>query len=424
VGALVGKLTAINTVGAVFGSLVAGYVLLPALGSERSLLVVAGCFGVGAAYATLTLETRLEPSLKLVGVALALAIVLPRWDLGRLTAGTNVYFDGAQKTDELLMLREDVQGGVTSVAQADGVRTLYTNGKFQGNTGWEMNAQRYFAHYPSLFVPRFEQALVIGLGTGTTTGTLAAYPWRNIEVVEISPAIVDAAQRYFAEVNDHVLADRRVELVIADGRNHLLLTDKQYDLVSIELSSIWFAGASSLYSSEFYELVSERLAPGGVLQQWVQLHHILPRDFATILHTMRERFEHMVLFFGGGQGILVASQRPLQASQSRAERFERDPRLWRTIPEVRDASGNTTRRGLFSLLNDALVANEGLDAYVSQVARKAGEPVASLVSTDDNLYLEYATPRGNVLDWSARDELIQEILRFRSQTQVDILRAK
>jgi spermidine synthase len=170
--------------------------------------------------------------------------------------------------------------------------------------------------------------------------------------------------------------------------------------------------------------VSERLAPGGVLQQWVQLHHILPRDFATILHTMRERFEHMVLFFGGGQGILVASQRPLQASQSRAERFERDPRLWRTIPEVRDASGNTTRRGLFSLLNDALVANEGLDAYVSQVARKAGEPVASLVSTDDNLYLEYATPRGNVLDWSARDELIQEILRFRSQTQVDILRAK
>src|SRR5690606_9812920 len=139
----------------------------------------------------------------------------------------------------LLMLREDVQGGVTSVAEADGVRTLYTNGKFQGNTGWEMNAQRYFAHYPSLFVPRFEQALVIGLGTGTTTGTLAAYPWKEIEVVEISPAIIEAAADYFGEVNAHALSDPRVEMIVADGRNHLLLTDKRYDLISIELSSIW-----------------------------------------------------------------------------------------------------------------------------------------------------------------------------------------
>lgn len=70
----------------------------------------------------------------------------------------------------MLMLREDVHGGVTTVTDTQGVRTLYTNGKFQGNTGLEMNAQRFFAHYPALFVKDYRDLLVIGLGTGTTLG--------------------------------------------------------------------------------------------------------------------------------------------------------------------------------------------------------------------------------------------------------------
>ncbi len=71
-----------------------------------------------------------------------------RWDLARLTSGSNVYFDGYHAPDKILMMREDVHGGVTTVTDTGGVRTLLTNGKFQGNTGWEMNAQRFFAHYP------------------------------------------------------------------------------------------------------------------------------------------------------------------------------------------------------------------------------------------------------------------------------------
>ncbi len=422
VGLFVGRLTAINTVGAVVGSLVAGYLLLPELGSEHSLVFIAACFGVAAAYACWALAQRWKLVGWLAGTAAALAVILPGWDLSRLTAGTNVYFDGAQPTDELLMLREDVQGGVTSVAEANGVRTLYTNGKFQGNTGWEMNAQRYFAHYPSLFVPRFEQALVIGLGTGTTAGTLATYPWKRIEIAEISPAIAEAASTYFGDVNHHVLSDPRVDLVFADGRNHLMLTEQRYDLISIELSSIWFAGAASLYSSEFYDLVVDHLSEGGILQQWVQLHHITPRCFATLLGTVRAHFAHLALFYGGGQGVLVASQKPLRASEQRALRLESKPRISATLPEVRTQRG-TKRRRLYSLVGDVLLMNQDLDRYLQETAAKAGEPVGSLVSTDDNLYLEYATPRGNVLPWSAREDLVRELTRFRTQAVTARLRS-
>jgi len=423
VGALVGRLTAVNTLGAVLGSLGAGYWLLPVLGSEKALLFVALCFaGLGLGTA-IVLGVPRRPVLWVTGLALVAALALPRWNLAKLTAGTNVYFSGAQPAERILMLHEDVQGGVTSVAEANGVRTLYTNGKFQGNTGWEMNAQRYFAHYPTLFTPRFDHALVIGLGTGTTTGTMIAYPWRSLEVVEISPSIVNAAREYFGDVNHHALDDPRVHLVIADGRNHLMLTDRRYDLITIELSSIWFAGASSLYNSEFYDLVADRLAPGGVLQQWVQLHHVTERDFATILHTIRSHFPHMALYYGGGQGIVVASREPLRASQARAARFQRDPRVQPTLPEAIEPGGTVVRRELASLVDDVLLVDADLDRFLESAARKADlSGVEALVSNDDNLYLEYATPRGNVLPWSARDELVRTLSSFRRQELVDALK--
>lgn len=422
VGALVGRLTAVNTVGAVLGSLAAGYLLLPVFGSERSLLVVACCFGALALYTARTLDNPQLRVGKLLAVALGASLILPSWNLTKLTAGTNVYFSGAQPADTILMLHEDVQGGVTSVAEANGVRTLYTNGKFQGNTGWEMNAQRYFAHYPTLFAPRFDRALVIGLGTGTTTGTLTAYPWKRIDLVEISEAIVQASRQYFSEVNDHALDDPRVNLVIDDGRNYLMLNHAKYDVITIELSSIWFAGASSLYSSEFYDLLADRLSPGGVLQQWVQLHHITPRDFATILHTVRRHFPAMALYYGGGQGIILASREPLRASESRALAFERDPRVARTLPLAQVAGGQIEKRRLYSLVDDALIVNEDLDEFLESIARAADEPVDALVSNDDNLYLEYATPRGNVLPWSAREELVEQIVQFRRPERVQALK--
>ncbi len=183
VSSWVGRLTAVNTVGAVAGSLLTGYFALPALGSQRLLGASAMIFAF-AAVATALVQS--EKSRRFAGHCLSATrgcscSCAPRWDLGSLTSGANVYFDMERPPDEILMVEEDVYGGVTTVVRRDQVTTLYTNGKFQGNTGWEMNAQRFFAHYPQLFVDHFDKALVIGLGTGTTLGAIAGYPWQSIE---------------------------------------------------------------------------------------------------------------------------------------------------------------------------------------------------------------------------------------------------
>jgi spermidine synthase len=414
VGRLVGRLTAVNTIGAVIGSLVTGYVVLPWLGSQRALLFTALAFvvaGMLSAGKTPLLKPKL---LACVGLGAVAAAFAPRWDLARLTSGSNVYFDGGMPPDQILMMEEDVHGGVTTVTRSQGVTTLLTNGKFQGNDGWEMDAQRLFAHYPSLFVERWDRALVIGLGTGTTLGTLAAYPWQNLDVVEISPAIVQAARRYFLAQNQGALDDPRVNLTLADGRNHLLIVDRRYDLIGIELSSIWFAGAASLYSREFYALVHRRLRPGGIFQQWVQLHHITPTDFASVLGTLRAEFPHVALFFGGGQGVLVASDRPLSASAARLASLEQRPRVRAVLPPG---------KRLISLLDDVLVVGAGLDRFVAESARAAGVTPSEMISTDDNLSLEFSTPRGNVLPWSTLDDLVARLLHHRDQQAVERLRA-
>jgi spermidine synthase len=412
-GGWVGRLTAINTIGAVFGALATGYVILPWLGSQSSLIAVGlgFCASGAAALAWASPRTR-TVAFDGAGVALGCAELGPRWDLAELTSGANVYFEGPKTTQKLVSIREDVHGGVTTVALADDVYTLYTNGKFQGNTGWEMNAQRFFAHYPSIFVKHFDDTLVIGLGTGTTLGTLATYPWKHIQVAEISPAIVAAARSYFQVPNRGAIDDPRVTLTHADGRNFLLLSEQKYDLISMELSSIWFAGASNLYSDEFYKLVAAHLKPGAVFQQWVQLHHIYKRDFAIIVHTLRRNFPHVALFYGGGQGILVASFEPLRASLARLQALQQRPQVHEVLPYG---------RALEALVDDVLVLDEGIDSFLTASAREAGESLAGWVSTDENTYLEYATPRGNVLPWAAREALVAELRGYRDPLAIEAL---
>ena len=386
----VGRLTVANTLGTIAGSILTGYFVLPRLGSQGTLIAIAAAFaaaGVLAARGAGLRGSALGRVAALGAFALVAALLLPRWDLARLTNGANVYFTTGPRPDSIAFVREDVHGGVTTVVDRGPIHTMYTNGKFQGDDGPEMAAQRRFAHFPSLFVKREERALVIGLGTGTTLGTITAYPWKHIDVAEISPSIVEAAQLHFRGPSRNGLDDPRVHLDLNDGRNVILVAREPYDLVTIELTSVWFAGASSLYSREFYELVRSRLAPGGVLQQWVQLHHIRRRELATIVRTLRLVYPHVALFLGGAQGILVASAEPLVASQSRLARLEK-------LAPMIDVSNGAP---LASLLSELIASESDLDRFVAESRDDAKD---TPVSTDDDLYLEYATPKGNVLDYN------------------------
>jgi spermidine synthase len=410
-GAEVGRMAALNTLGSIAGSIAGGFVLLPALGSQRSLCAIAVGYAA-LALSALGLAARRSGLAWVAATSLTTLLVAawnPPWNLGRLTNGANVYFDSGSSSDAIEMVREDVHGGVTTVVRQGNLLTLYTNGKFQGNNGYELEAQRAFAHIPCMLTERHELAFVIGLGTGTTVGTLAAYPFRRIDLAELSPAIVEAAETYFSDINGGALADARVRLLGEDGRNALLVATDAYDLVGIEISSIWFAGAANLYNREFYQIVARRLSAGGVLQQWVQLHHMPRRELASVLGTVRAVFPHVALYAHGNQGIIVAGSRPLVMSEARSRELGQRPAVARLL-----GPGGS----LGDLAGDLLAMDEALDRFVADSAREAGVATADLISTDDNLYLEYATPKNNVPGTPSIDETIALLARYGPPAEV------
>jgi spermidine synthase len=409
-GRSVGGIYAANTVGAILGSLLTGFVLLPRLGSLASLrcaatvnLILAVCFGL--------VLVPLKPARRLLlvfatcPIALLLWIIPGHWDARRMSRGSYVYFGGGFLADRVLYQREDVQGGLTSVVRIGSQKILLSNGKFQGNSGGEVQAQVRFALVPILFTREFKSAMVIGLGTGSTLRTISHFPFQRIDVAELAPSIVDAARRWFDDVNGRVFDhDPRVNLCIADGRNFLLLSRETYDLITIEITSIWIAGEADLYNKEFYELCRARLREHGVLQQWVQIHHMRTQDLLVILNTAAHVFQHVAFFQGPEQGVLIASASPLECDYRLIEEFDNDLKVRQDLAAIGVPS-------MTSLLGELVLYGDSMNNALAYLPALSGRP-ANFASTDFYPYLEYQTPKGNVLPYNTVPLNLKFLRRF------------
>jgi spermidine synthase/MFS family permease len=416
--AALGRAAGVNTAGNIVGVLAAGFWLLPAIGALRSIqLLAAICLILGLATVAFTELKWRELAWAPAAAVGLLLIVQPRtFDYTALASGANVYF-ARQDYGRVIDAVESVDGGLTTVARGDPVveggwvpLVLLTNGKFQGSNGGEVPAQVGIGLSPLLHTPARGSALVIGYGTGMSARVIADAGFRELEIVELSADIVRLANRHFADLNARVSERRGVRTYITDGRNFLMLQPRSYDVVSMEISSIWFAGAAALYNREFYRLVKRRLAPHGVLQQWVQLHHVDITDILHVLSSVRAEFEHVWLYFIGTQGIIIATNSPdARPSAQNAAIIDGTPALKELLASIRGSARD--------LLKTRLLEPAATDLFLSSF----GMPAPFWVSTDDNLKLEYSTPKGNVLDGAAsiarNIDLLEKIAAARGARQ-------
>lgn len=391
----VAHLGVVNALGCAGGALLTGFFLISHFGSEQTLRLLATLVSLVAVVLWWTARgpghegTNVKKRKLLLLSFVPCAVVIfawagKPWDRLALTSGIHVYFRKGHVHEEstLRYWHEDTASGfVTVVELAHGGRstkTLLTNGKFQGNDSGEASAQVAIAALPCLANPARDRALVIGLGTGQSARVIQDAGFRHVDVVEIAPGIARAATAEFLHLNENVLQRDGVDLILEDGRNHLLRTSELYDVISMEISSIWFAGATNLYSKEFYEVARRRLKKGGVLQQWIQLHHITEREVSSVLRTVRGSFEFVELWYVGGQGIVLASDKPIQLISAEAEAslpaaFRRDLATLDEAPVMKVS------------FRDSRIL--GRDA-VTQLATRQEIPI----NTDANRWLEFQTP--------------------------------
>ena len=410
-GALMGYMTGANAIGCVLGALAATFLLIPRLGSEWSLrwftIILALC---GIAFLKFERQ-RLRDGWIAAAMLAVLAIGFPPWNRRILTSGANVYFGhdapgssaaaasalgvpppaSGKVTSEMSFFHEDSYGGITTVIEYrqpghPDEHALFTNGKFQGNDWEQQDAQIAFALIPALHLGTRGNALVIGCGTGQSASVLNGLDFKTVDIAEISPGILLAAGSQFRHMNEDVLQSSKVKVHLEDGRNFLLSQPRKYDQITIELTSIWFAGATNLYSREFYELAKQHLNPGGVFQQWFQLHHIGPAEIDSIIGTLHASFPYVSAWLYGGQGVLLASLEPQHIEPSAVAAA--------VVYLRKHSSDNAAAERRLQ----GIISSELLDPNAVTRLAQTRSPI---INSDWNRWIEFATPRYNLseVDW-------------------------
>ena len=385
VGRRAGLLYLANTVGAVLGALVTGFLLLPALGMQQSVTVLIGITAMGIvplylaarparpwSRPTRPATTAFVASIALVGTALTLWLGLP----------SNHVISKSLKPlapgEERLVVSEGITEVVAVTAHPREGRRLLTNGYFMSATNWK--GQRYmraFAHIPLLSLEAPESVLVIAFGVGNTAHAAALHrSVRRLEVADLSEHILDHAG-YFSATNGNVLESPNVSVFVNDGRQHLRMQPPStYDLVTLEPPPIAHAGVASLYSREFFELVRSRLRRAGYLTLWLPAYQVPGETVLSIVRAFVDVFPSSVLLSGVYSELILMGVNDAK--------LEIDPALVQarleSMPAVREDLERIHLGGLTEIIGAFAASGETLAR-----ASRLSAPV-----TDDRPLLDHA----------------------------------
>jgi spermidine synthase len=417
-----------NTIGSILGSLCASFLMIPALGVERSIRVmilvnlILGfyCFRKSSA---VTQDKRVL----LIGVAsLAFLIFLPFWNQSIYNSGfyafaykyvpkskdrqssapapaptavlagavplPDIHHHGAELN--LIYYGEGLTATVAVVEHESGVRSLLINGKPEASnvpTG-DMRTQLLLGHLPVLLKGSVEEALVIGLGSGVTAGALWTHHPRRIDCVEIEKKVERAAEYYEIE-NLGILQKPNFRLILDDGRNVIQHGKQKYDVITSEPSNLWMSGVANLFTREFFEAAKNRLSPDGVMCQWIHLYQISWHDVTVFLKTYQSVFPYLSIWVDGSDMLVIGSVKRLPVDAAHIEAGLSVPEVQRSVARSNLTTANLLKRYLS-------------DERIVKILRQDIP-----INTDDHPILEFSAPKSMFLNHS--EQIVRGLYELR-----------
>lgn len=233
-----------------------------------------------------------------------------------------------------------------------------------------------------------QSALVIGYGSGTTTGALALSGVPRIVAAELEPAVFEAG-RFFDHANGRPLRldwrkEGRVIPRLVDGRNLLTFSGRRYDIIVSQPAEPWISGASDLFTREFFRTAKARLSQGGIFCQWIQLYAIDEASLALLLNTFHDVFPASFVFHphGSGELILIGSDRLVLDIES-IKRQMIEPSKARALERM-------GLRSWHDFIGMLVLTPSGVSEYASKILSRIKFPQ---LNTDSNLFTEYRLPQ-------------------------------
>jgi spermidine synthase len=397
---MVGHSYALNTIGAIAGSVVTAFLLIPGTSTRFTIFCVAGLCIIVAGIAheprLATSDRALARSLAIGGavtLVIAMLFAWPRLNLNALSTGAYDSYvrvlarsrgaipekddnDGAG--NHQLLMYEEGRTATVSVRRDWRITSVAINGRTNASDADDMPTQVMLGQLGVLTAPRTGQALIVGFATGVTAGSVLQSPIETVDCVEIEPAAV-ASSRYFEHVNNRPLSDARLRLIIDDARTYLRVSPATFDMIISEPSHPWVPGVANLFTREFFTLGRERLKEDGVFVQWLQIYQLSTESLRSVLATFHESFPYVAVFRvqGAAKGkdlILIGSRAPVRLDHMN-ERMN-DPRTKVDLDRVGIKSADDVRAW-----------------FVCDETRLGPAVAGSVINTDDNMHVETVAPR-------------------------------
>jgi spermidine synthase len=397
---LVGISYAMNTLGAIAGSVTTAFLLIPGTTTRFAIFCITSLclISAGIAYEPrrLAADRALARSLAVGAMAVMIVVTFVAWpklNLNALSAGAYDSYvrvlakarggvpedgrEGGAENHQLLTFQEG-RSATVSVRRDWGITSVAINGRTNASDGEDMPTQVMLGQLGVLTAPRLDSALIVGFATGVTAGSVLQGPINSVECVEIEPAAV-ASSHYFEHVNNKPLADPRLHMILDDARTYLRVNSTRYDIIISEPSHPWVPGVANLFTREFFTLGKERLRDYGVFVQWLQMYQLSTESLRSVLATYHEVFPHVLVFRVRGERngkdlILVGSRQPLNLDRA-AERM-RDTRVAADLARVGIKSPDDVRAW-----------------FVCDEVRLAPAVAGAVINTDDNMHVETVAPR-------------------------------
>jgi len=415
-GKTVGTVYAINTVGSILGSFFGGLFLIPALQIQSTLEIMALLYAVpGVVLFLLSPSARDKRQLAVCGAILlplaAIAASGQRWDEYLMSGGMYLLRDAntlkaarefrirdaipnLKLNSDMCYYKEGSEATVAILRIGDDL-SLRVGGKPDASSRGDMATQISLTLFPEVLHPKgAEDVLVIGLGSGVSVGSaLAPETVKRVDVVEMSPEVVIGSWWFqpYNELTYNVppptkgmhpaappwIQTPKVEVIVNDGRNHLLLTSRMYDVIASEPSNPWMAGVGNLFTEEAFTLCRSRLKPGGLMCQWLHSYSLEQTHFFSIVRTFTDVYKHAQLWqVNHYDYLLVGSETPIDIPIDRLRQRLAQPQIKSWLERVHL---ETDTRFMA-----CLVANETV---------LKGRSRNFALHTDDNMLLEFEAPR-------------------------------
>ena len=370
-GKNVGWVYAVGTAGGILGSLLAGFFILPLIGLQNGIFIVAVIALINGQVALLSAGTNKSALLPMSLSAVFAVIIFSAVQLTVTDIGIGTTYGG-----KLLFAREGLLGTVKVVQQSENapLRLMVNDYSLAGTNDVSVR----FGHIPLLLKPGAEDVLLISLGSGITAGSVGAHPVKNIECVEIVPTLLDV-QHFFASQNHKITENKRFKLTFWDGRHYVRVTKRKYDLIIADLFQPDGAGVGNLYALEHFLEVKRKLKKGGAMAQWLPMYQFSPDNLKIVMRTFAQSFDHVTVWLS-----FIKNRRPSLLLLGSPDPIEIDPEKIASVLKQKGVKEDMIEHAdLASFLSSFVMDREGLLQFTG----------ASPINTDDNPIIEYSAPR-------------------------------